>query len=238
MGDRADEAGPSSRRCSNVSVKGRDCWWTVVVVDPLAGPLVRLVCPLPWITPNVLTAASVAVAFAAAVAYASNRLLLGGILFQVSFLLDCMDGKLAHTKGAKSAYGGYIDSVGDALRFASCMGGLAFALAANETDAAGWMAVLALFPTLHYAVFATQAAWPREPKSEPLSLPASPLAFLRAAPGRLSKPGTTVDTEALAFTIGPVVGLPLAGVLAATVVDGARLIVSVLIRVRSIAAAS
>jgi hypothetical protein len=54
---------------------------------------------------------------------------------------------------------------------------------------------------------------------------------LRAAPGRLSKPGTTVDTEALAFTIGPLIGLPLVGILVATLIDGARLLVSLTTRV-------
>src|SRR3954447_20267970 len=35
--------------------KVRDAWWTVLLVDPLAVRLVRLVAPYRWITPNLLT---------------------------------------------------------------------------------------------------------------------------------------------------------------------------------------
>jgi phosphatidylglycerophosphate synthase len=218
-----------------VCVKGRDCWWTVLVIDPIAGPLVRMVATVRWITPNVLTALSVVVAVAAAAAYALDQLAIGALLFQASFAADCMDGKLAHTRGVRNRYGHYVDAVGDALRFAACTGGLVFALASHESMTPGWVTVLALFPTIHYVRLTTQSAWPDRPQSDPRVVAASPLAILRAAPTRLSKPGTTVDTEALAFTIGPLVGLPLEGILAAALVDATRVFASLALRVRAAA---
>jgi phosphatidylglycerophosphate synthase len=218
--------------CDGIRVKGRDCWWTVLVIDPIAGPLVRAVRRVAWVTPNRLTAASVAVALAAAAAYALDQLVAGALLFQLSFLIDCMDGKLAQTRGMRNRYGSYLDGAGDAIRFAACTGGLVGALAAHGAITAGWVTVLAMFPTLHYVRLTTQNAWPDRPGGDWVTLPASPGALLRSAPGRLSKPATTVDTEALAFTIGPLVGLPLAGILVAAAVDGARLVVSLAIRVR------
>jgi phosphatidylglycerophosphate synthase len=216
---------------ADVKVKGRDCWWTVVVIDPIAAPLVRLVARFPRITPNVLTALSVAVAVGAAAMFAVGQLIAGAVLFQVSFLIDCMDGKLAHTRGLKSRYGSFIDAVGDGLRFTACTGGLVYGLAAGETLAAGWVVVLALFPTVHYVRLTTQAAWPDGEGAAALIVRASPWAVLRTAPRRLSKPATTVDTEALAFTIGPLLGFGLEGILAATLIDGARLAVSLVTRV-------
>ena len=220
------------RTCDGIRVKGRDCWWTVVVIDPIAGPLVRAVRGAPWVTPNRLTAASVAVALAAAAAYALDRLVVGALLFQLSFLIDCMDGKLAQTRGIRNRYGSYLDGAGDAIRFAACTGGLVGALAAHGAITAGWVTVLAMFPTLHYVRLTTQNAWPDRPGGGWVTLPASMRALLRTAPGRLSKPGTTVDTEALAFTIGPLAGLPLEGILAAAALDGVRLLASLAIRVR------
>jgi phosphatidylglycerophosphate synthase len=223
--------GEATAAGAGVKVKGRDCWWTVLVIDPIATPLVRLVAPLSRITPNVLTALSVAVAVAAAAMFAVDQLIAGAVLFQVSFLIDCMDGKLAHTRGLRNRYGSFIDAVGDGLRFTACTGGLVYGLAAAEPPAAGWVVVLALFPTVHYVRLTTQAAWPDGEGSAPLTLRATPWAVLRAAPGRLSKPATTVDTEAVAFTIGPLAGFGLEGILAATLIDGARLALSLVTRV-------
>lgn len=223
----------AAKRRRYVRVKGRDCWWTVLVIDPIAAPFVRMVAGVGWLTPNVLTAASVVVAVAAGAAYALDQLVVGALLFQASFAADCMDGKLAHTRGVGNPYGHYVDAVGDALRFAACTGGLVFTLASHESMTPGWVTVLALFPTIHYVRLTTQAAWPDRPQSDSLVVASSPLAILRAARTRLSKPGTTVDTEALAFTIGPLVGLPLEGILAAALVDATRLFASLAMRLRA-----
>jgi phosphatidylglycerophosphate synthase len=216
-----------------VKVKGRDCWWTVLVIDPLAVPLVRAVRPLPRVTPNALTALAVLVAAAAATAFALDHLVIGAILFQVSFLIDCMDGKLAHTRGLTNRYGSFIDAVGDGVRFVACTGGLVVSLASQGPLDTGWVVALAMFPTVHYVRLTTQAAWPDDQRSRSLVLRAAPAAVLRAAPGRLAKPATTVDTEAVAFTIGPLAGLPLEGILAAAAIDGARLSASLVSRVWS-----
>jgi phosphatidylglycerophosphate synthase len=213
-----------------IPVKGRDCWWTVLVIDPFAGPLVRVIEAIRWITPNVLTCVSVVLAFCAAVAYALEDLVIAAILFQASFLVDCMDGKLAAVRRLRNPYGGFIDSVGDALRFTACTGALVFAVASMDDRAPASIALLTLFPTVHYARLVIQKAWPETGRHAPALVRATPAAFVRAAPRRLSQPGTTVDTEALAFTIGPVLGAPFAGIAAATLIDAARLLVTIATR--------
>ena len=52
-----------------------------------------------------------------------------------------------------------------------------------------------------------------------VELRATPLAILRAAPRRSRLPGTTVDTEALAFTLGPILALPLHALTLAIALD-------------------
>jgi len=224
-------AAGSLRAPTRLKVKARDCWWTVLVVDPLAAPIVRALLPVRRVTPNMLTALAALLGLSAGSAFAVDQLVLGAALFQMSFVVDCMDGKLAHTRGTADRYGPYLDAVADAIRFAACTGGLVFGVVWHEAPGAGWMTMLAMFPTVHYARLATQAAWPDRQRTDPIVVPASAFAFLRVAPRRLSKPGTTVDTEALAFTIGPALGVPVLGVLAALVVDGARLLVSLATRI-------
>jgi len=196
----------------------------VLVIDPLAGPLVGAVRAVRWITPDLLTAVSVLLAFGAAAAFALQQFVIGAVLFQASFLVDCMDGKLAGLRQLRNPYGGFVDAVGDALRFTSCIGALVYAIASIEQRAPATVALLALFPTVHYARLVVQKAWPEGARDEPALVRATPLAFLAAARRRLSQPGTTVDTEAIAFTIGPLVGAPFAGVAVAILIDAARLL--------------
>lgn len=210
-----------------LKLKARDAWWTVYVIDPIAGPLVRLVYPLRAITPNRLTLLCGLVAAGAVAAFAFGVLIAGALLFQASFVIDCMDGKLAFTRDQRSRYGGYFDVVADTLRFSGCAAALAYALAPGDAWA---VALLALYPSVHYGVILTGKAWPDRSAVESVSVVASPLALLRAAPGRAGKPGSTVDAEACAFTIGPLIGHPLAGIAVAVALNALHLLAGVGLR--------
>src|SRR6187549_2047332 len=77
--------------------KDRDAWWTVWLVDPLASRLVWLVAPYRWITPNRLTFAAFLFGVGAAACYWQQTwgwLIAGAVLFHLSFVIDCMDGKI------------------------------------------------------------------------------------------------------------------------------------------------
>jgi hypothetical protein len=216
----------------SLTMKARDAWWTVAVIDPIAGPLVRLVGPVRSITPNLLTLLSAVVAAGAVAAFAVGWLAVGALLFQASFVIDCMDGKLASLRGQFSPYGGFFDVVADTLRFGGCAAALAYSSAPEGADAAAWVAVLALYPAVHYGVIVTGAAWPDRRPRQMISIPASPIALLRAAPSRLAKPGSTVDAETIAFTIGPLIGHPLAGILCAVALNAFHLLAGTALRLR------
>ena len=108
----------------SITYKPRDSWWTVWLVDPLASRLVWLVAPVRWITPNVLTMAAFVVGLASAYAFwQADRagLIIGALLFHLSFVLDCMDGKIARLNGNGSAFGAWLDYIFDRLRVVACI---------------------------------------------------------------------------------------------------------------------
>jgi phosphatidylglycerophosphate synthase len=107
--------------------KWRDAWWTVWLVDPLASRLVWLVAPWRWVTPNRLTTAAFLIGIGAAACFSRGTygwLLAGALLFHLSFVLDCMDGKIARLNGSGSVFGSWLDYVFDRLRVAVCVVGL------------------------------------------------------------------------------------------------------------------
>ena len=103
--------------------KDRDAWWTVWLVDPLASRLVRLVSPWRAVTPNRLTITAFLIGVAAAACFWQQTwgwLAAGAALFHLSFVLDCMDGKIARLNGSGSVFGSWLDYVFDRLRVLVC----------------------------------------------------------------------------------------------------------------------
>ncbi|MGI8328608.1 CDP-alcohol phosphatidyltransferase family protein [Actinomadura scrupuli] len=101
----------------------RDAWWTVLLVDPVAVRLTRLLANRTSLTPDHLTLASFAVGLAAAGCFAAATpywLALGALAYHVSFILDCCDGKIARLKGTGTPFGPWLDYVVDRLRMLCC----------------------------------------------------------------------------------------------------------------------
>lgn len=100
-----------------------DAWWTVLLVDPLAARLVRVVAPYKRITPNMLTVIATLIGLGAAACFAQGSrwwLVIGAVLFHFSFVVDCMDGKIARLNGTGSNFGQWLDYVFDRVRVLAC----------------------------------------------------------------------------------------------------------------------
>lgn len=106
-----------------------DAWWTVTIADPIAGRLTLFLANYTSITPNIVTILAFTLSFAAAFLFYQATpisLALGTLLFEIGFIFDCVDGKLARLKGLRSKQGEIIDFLFDRLGFFLLLGGLMF----------------------------------------------------------------------------------------------------------------
>ncbi|MEU0564682.1 CDP-alcohol phosphatidyltransferase family protein [Nonomuraea sp. NPDC005983] len=103
--------------------KPRDAWWTVFLVDPLAGRLVVGVANRTSVTPNQITWGAFLLGLGSAACFLMadwSWLVAGAVLYHLSFVLDCMDGKIARLKGTGTVLGGWLDYVFDRIRVLTC----------------------------------------------------------------------------------------------------------------------
>ncbi|MFI8090246.1 CDP-alcohol phosphatidyltransferase family protein [Streptomyces sp. NPDC086080] len=129
--------------------KKRDAWWTVLLVDPVATPLVRWTAKWTRVTPNQITWAALVLGLGAAACFAQGEwrwLVAGAVVYHASFILDCMDGKLARLTGQGSEFGGWLDYVFDRIRVLIC----AIALMGGQYERTGdvayvWLALAVVF---------------------------------------------------------------------------------------------
>jgi hypothetical protein len=126
-----------------------DAWWTVLLVDPLASRLVRLVATHKRITPNILTVTATLIGLVAAACFTQGTrwwLVAGAVLFHFGFVVDCMDGKIARLNGTGSNFGQWLDYVFDRIRVLACglalMGGQ---YARTHNVAYLWLAAVVIF---------------------------------------------------------------------------------------------
>lgn len=173
-------------------------------------------------------------AIVAACLFAARYFAIAAIAYQLSFLLDCLDGKIATLRGKRHDWGAWFDQAGDAVRVTACSAGLAFGLASAGFDAPWQVMLLVLYPSLRWSVVMlvggrpaipaspapTSSQGPSETPTEThIDLPGRVLDVLRSAPRRRLRPGSTVDTEAVAFTLGPLLTFPFIGIVFASAVD-------------------
>ncbi|MFD9907612.1 CDP-alcohol phosphatidyltransferase family protein [Streptomyces sp. NPDC059063] len=123
-------AGPAAPReipplaeVRRITQKKRDAWWTVLLVDPVATPLVRQTALRTRITPNQITWGAFLLGLGSSVCFAFGDwgwLVLGAVIYHLSFILDCMDGKVARLTGTGSVFGAWLDFVFDRIRVMVC----------------------------------------------------------------------------------------------------------------------
>lgn len=97
---------------------------------PLGRPLARWLVRTP-VTPNLISLVSIAIGVAAAWFFAQgagSSAILGAILFQVSAIIDCVDGDVARAVFKESPWGRWLDIVGDQVVHAAVFGGIALGL--------------------------------------------------------------------------------------------------------------
>jgi phosphatidylglycerophosphate synthase len=129
--------------------KKRDAWWTVFLVDPLAARIILPLANRTKVTPNQVSIASFAVGLLAAAAFWQGdhpALVVGALLYHISFVLDCVDGKIARLKGTGSVFGMWLDYSFDRYRVLACTGALMYGQYQRSGEVYFiWLAVLVTF---------------------------------------------------------------------------------------------
>jgi hypothetical protein len=226
-----------------------DAWWTVLLVDPLAARLVRLVAPYRWITPNVLTLIATVIGAGAMVSFAHGdrqSLIVGAVLFHLSFVVDCMDGKIARLNGTGTVFGQWLDFVLDRVRVFFCaltlFGGQ---YARHHDDAYLWLMSVAIFLDLIRYLNGSQVAKVRRGMTDEIDALRSPVEPHPAPVRDMAEPGdelpqstksrigawlrrnrirthlfSGIEYEMFVYIIGPLTGL----IFPITILSGALLL--------------
>ncbi len=214
--------------------KKRDYWWTVLFTDPIAVPGVRFLMRRRWLSPDQLSVLAVVFGLCVGPAFALGTrwgLIAGGVLFQLAFIADCMDGKLARALGTGTARGEALDKIGDAFRRASASLGIVLYL--FQTDDPGienayifggiYVVTAYFFFELSGGSEVRQEAWF---KKDGANQPSEHGGVARALARRrlMPTPGMP-DVQATAFVVGPLTGFVVPALWVAT----AMLVVGILI---------
>lgn len=200
--------------------KRRDYFFTVLAVDPIAIPLMHALSRIRWVTPDLVSWVALALGLPVGLAFAQGSrtgLIVGALLWYVSFLFDCIDGKLARYKEIVSPRGKQLDTLGDGARRASSVLGLVVYLWKVEGHEAAWLAVI--FGILAFYVIELSGGEMSGVDKEPTGRWETALARYRLLP----LPGMT-DVSAIAFVLGPLTGLVTWGVAAGLVLVAAGLV--------------
>ena len=141
--------GESSRGYDlDVARKHPDAWWTVLVIDPIALRILPSLVPRRRITPDGLSVSSLLLALLAGAAFLTDHLVVGALLFELHFLLDCLDGKLARLRGLQSPRGGFLDLACDLVGTSWCFAALGHTVLEDSS-----VPTLALLPVTLYVVY-------------------------------------------------------------------------------------
>jgi phosphatidylglycerophosphate synthase len=199
--------------------KKRDYFFTVLFVDPLAVPLTRGSARL-GMSPDTVSWLSLLYALPIGFAFGTGErwgLFVGAALWYMSFLLDCVDGKLARATEQTSERGRLLDSFGDGARRASSVLGMVAYLYKTHDPTDAFIA--AIFGVLAFYVIELSGGEMSGPGQEPRGKWARWLARYRLLPN----PGMT-DVSAIAFVIGPVTGFVFPAVIVALVLTCAAVL--------------
>jgi CDP-L-myo-inositol myo-inositolphosphotransferase len=105
----------------------------------ISDPIAKLLA-LTRITPNQISWAAFGLAVLSLFSFIYNWNIVGGLLAQLSSIIDGVDGSLARLKGMSSAFGGFLDSILDRYADIVIMLGLTIWSASNEIYPYIWLA--------------------------------------------------------------------------------------------------
>lgn len=189
-------------------------WWTIVGIDPIAFRLVWVFQKwISLINPNAITAFSLFIGLLAAWVFSLGEYFWGGALYQLAFLLDCLDGKVARMRGISSAFGGFFDGFVNNVVYCAALIGLASSDLSNP-----WLVLGCMFGLLLH-VLGLEVAYflKKHGGKHDWDYSGDDLSIL----GRLrrSQPGMWPDRHLAVLWVLPSLGLATVGVISNACID-------------------
>ena len=101
------------------AIKKKDGWWASIFSGPIANIFLCFIADVKWITPNCVTSSSLFLCLVTSAFVSTGQpkfLMIGAILIQFVFVLDCLDGQLARYREASSNFGAWYDRITDRVK--------------------------------------------------------------------------------------------------------------------------
>lgn len=101
------------------AIKKIDGWWASIFSGPVANYLLRYIADINWISPNHVTLFALFLGVLASVCFivaSPLSMIIGALLVQLSFIVDCMDGQLARYRQKFSILGAWLDRIADRVK--------------------------------------------------------------------------------------------------------------------------
>lgn len=183
-----------------------DAWWTVLVVDPVAVRVLPALLAVDWMTPNLVTGVAFVAGGVAVALFALGHFAIAAIVYEVRFLLDCLDGKIARVRSLSSPLGASLDRTADSLIVPAAYAALGIALADRHALAHTWSLLPALMAcTLTGLELSLELFNSRLPARADREEPPDPNGIrARMARHRLRVLPWTVEVEAAGLFIAPI----------------------------------
>jgi phosphatidylglycerophosphate synthase len=128
-------------------VSSSDGWVDKVFNRPCGRPLSKLLVHT-RVSPNSVSIVSILIGLVSALCFAQGQqpaAIVGALLFQLSAIIDCVDGDLARILFKESRFGKWLDLAGDQLVHVSVFGGIALGILKTDADSnAQWLALSAV----------------------------------------------------------------------------------------------
>jgi phosphatidylglycerophosphate synthase len=215
MQPRSRRQAPSLREIKERTLKPVDAWWTVLAIDPLAVRLVWLCVRLPVrVSPGFVTAISLVFGLSAGYFFWIQAYVWGALFYEISFLLDCVDGKLSRLEGSSSPLGAFWDGVAGELTYLVCVIGLGAGLENGVMEPVGALTLLLGLRALNHLISLYSTAEVEGVHSAIVAKPGSWLARKRLLP-----PFAFPDRHLVLFVVAPITGFALVGMLFAAAFD-------------------
>jgi len=130
-------------------IKAYEPWSTIFVTDIFAIPLTPLLASL-GISPNTITIVSLISGLCSGVAFGFGHWFWGAVVFELAFLMDCLDGKIARLRNMASQLGQKLDFIADSTRKPSAFIGIAFFFYFNHQLPLVMLTIVAF--VVHFAI--------------------------------------------------------------------------------------